>query len=122
MGAHPINLTVRFLLELIALFVFSLWGYEMAQGWIGYALAILLPILSAVVWGVFAVPNDPSRSGRAPIPVPGIIRLIIELLFFGSAAWALAALGYTWYFRVFASVVVIHYIISYDRILWLLKR
>ena len=33
--------------------------------------------------GVFAVPDDPSRSGSAPIAVPGLARLTLEAAVFG---------------------------------------
>jgi hypothetical protein len=50
---------------------------------------ILIPLLAATAWGVFNVKGDPSRSGKAPVPVPGIVRLLLELAFFGSATLAL---------------------------------
>ena len=43
-------------------------------------IGIQTPIIIAVVWGTFAVPDDPSRSGAAPIVVAGFVRLAIELV------------------------------------------
>ena len=123
MGSHPLNLILRFLLELTALVTLGIWGWQYGDGsWLGYVLAAGLPILAAVVWGVFNVPNDPSRSGKAPVVVPGIIRLTIELMLFALAIWALYDLSYTRYSWILGVVVIMHYIASYDRILWLIKQ
>jgi hypothetical protein len=122
MGSHPINLTIRFLLELAALLAMGVWGWQQSQGWVRFVLALGISIIVAVVWGVFAVPNDPSRSGTAPIAVPGILRLTIEIIVFVLAIWALYDLGYTRTSWILGLVVVIHYSTSYDRILWLIRQ
>ncbi|OUR92056.1 hypothetical protein A9Q87_08125 [Flavobacteriales bacterium 34_180_T64] len=122
MGSHPVNLIIRFLLELIALMAMGFWGWEQSDGWLQFVLALGLPITAAVIWGVFAVPDDPSRSGSAPVVVHGILRLTIELLFFVLATWAMYDLGYLILSWIFGSIVAVHYIISYDRIQWLLNH
>jgi hypothetical protein len=75
-----------------------------------------------VIWGTFAVANDPSRSGNAPVPVSGIVRLGIEFLFFSFASWALYNMESIRLSMVFGIVVLAHYLISYDRIYWLLIK
>ena len=122
MGSHPINLAVRFLLELSALLAMGVWGWRQSEGWFRFVLALGIPIIVAVVWGTFAVPNDPSRSGAAPIAVPGILRLAIELAVFVLAVWTLYDLGYTRLSWILGIIVAIHYITSYDRILWLIAQ
>lgn len=122
MGSHPINLTVRFLLELAALAALGYWGWTQHDGWERWLWAIGLPLITAVIWGTFAVPNDPSRSGEAPIPVPGIVRLIIELCIFSGAVLALVASDRIYAGAILAAITIIHYAVSYDRILWLLKN
>ncbi len=122
MGSHPINLAVRFLLELSALLALGVWGWRQSEGWVRFVLALGIPIIVAVVWGTFAVPNDPSRSGAAPVAVPGLLRLLIELAIFGLAVWALYDMGYTNFSWILAIIVALHYIASYDRILWLIAR
>jgi hypothetical protein len=52
------------------------------------------------------VPGDP---GDAPVPTPGIIRLLLEAIFFISATLFLAA--------IFVVLNVLQYAASYDRIL-----
>lgn len=122
MGSHPLNLTVRFLLELSALLSLGLWGFRQSESWLRFVLAIAIPILAAIAWGTFAVPEDPSRSGSAPIAVPGILRLTLELVFFAAGVWALANLGYTRAAWIMGVVVAIHYLISHDRVMWLIGQ
>jgi hypothetical protein len=121
MSQNPINLAVRFILEIIALIALGAWAKTNFPGALGIALMILIPLLAAVAWGTFNVAGDPSRSGKAPVPVPGIVRLLLELALFGSATWALFSLNPT-YGWIFGGVTLVHYILSYDRILWLLER
>lgn len=125
MGSNPLNLAIRFLLELAALSAIGVWGWHYgSQGspWLRFVLAIGLPIIAAAIWGIFNVPNDPSRSGAAPIVVPGIIRLAIELAIFSLATWALYELAYPQLCWLLGGLVSLHYLVSYDRILWLIKQ
>jgi len=122
MGTHPINLIIRFLLELIVLITAGLWGWNQSDGWIRFILALGIPVILAIIWGTFAVPDDPSRSGKAPIVTPGIVRLIIELAIFVFATWSLFDMGYINLSWILGIAVIVHYIVSYDRIQWLLSR
>jgi hypothetical protein len=122
MGSHPVNLTVRFLLELTALTATGIWGWRYSDGWFRFVLAFGIPVILAAIWGTFAVPNDPSRSGKAPVAVPGIIRLVIELAIFSLAIWTLQDIGFARLSWILGITVALHYIISYDRIMWLIKN
>ena len=122
MGSHPINLVIRFLLELSALLALGMWGWQRSEGSLRFVLAVGIPLIAAVLWGVFAVPHDPSRSGTAPIAVPGMLRLALELAVFGFATWALYNVGATKLSWILGIAVIIHYLASYDRVLWLIKR
>ena len=119
MGQHPVNLAARFLLELLALYALGHWGWNQGEGAMRYAGAILLPLMAAALWGIFRVPGDP---GDAPVPVPGYARLMLEAAFFGGAVWAASASGFPQAAGVFGAAALLHYALSYDRILWLLKR
>lgn len=121
MSQNPLNLTVRFLLEIIALVAIGAWAKALFSGVLGFILMIAVPLFAAVIWGAFNVKGDPSRSGKAPVSVPGVIRLLIELVFFAFATWALFSLNPT-YGWVFGLATLAHYLLSYDRITWLLKR
>ncbi|MGX5839856.1 YrdB family protein [Mesorhizobium sp. ArgA1] len=122
MGKAWWNLTLRFLLELAALLGLGMGGWSLSGGWLRWTFAVGLPLIAAALWGTFAVPNDPSRSGRAPVPVPGALRLALELviLFGGGAGFHLA--GYTTISIVVVALIVISYAFSLDRLGWLLKQ
>jgi hypothetical protein len=122
MSKHPVNSVVRFILELTSMTVFAWWGYLLSETGMRILPAILLPLCFAVIWGVFAVRDDPSRSGKTVVRTPGIIRLIIELALFGTATWMLLDLGHSTWAIIFGSAVILHYIFSLDRIAWLLKQ
>lgn len=98
------------------------WGWNQAEGLSRFFLAIGIPLLAAGLWGTFAVPNDPSRSGKAPVPVPGFLRLLLELGFFASATWSLFEMEASTLGWILGAAVLIHYLISYDRIAWLLRQ
>ena len=122
MGFHPANLALRFLLELAALAAAAMWGWRAGIEWTRYLLSALVPITMAVAWGVLAVPDDPSRSGSAPIPVAGVVRLGVEAVFFGFAVWALHSEGFTKASWALGVAVTLHYVLSYDRIGWLFRH
>jgi hypothetical protein len=121
-AVHPFQLALRFVLELGSLIAIGAWAHRAAGGGaLGWCAAIAAVALVAAAWGVFAVPGDPSRSGRAPVPVSGWIRLGIELaVFFGGAA-ALASMQAWRWFDPFVAAFVIHHVGTRPRLQWLLR-
>jgi hypothetical protein len=113
MGYHPINLALRFFLELAAFYFIGRWGWVQPVGFVRYVLAIGLPMLAATLWGVFRVPND---GGAPVVRVSGVVRLLIEALVFGFATWGLFDSGATTAGWIFGGITLLHYLISYDRI------
>ena len=122
MGSHPVNLGLRFALEMAALLALGVWGSRQGEGVLSVVMALGVPIFAAALWGTFAVPGDPSRSGKAPVPVAGIIRLVYEIVFFGFAIWALFNIGSAALGLAFGVAVIIHYVLSYDRVKWLVRQ
>ena len=122
MGSHPLNLALRFLLEMVALVAIGYWGFSQHSGIWRWMLGIGFPVVAAAAWATFAVPADPSRSGEAPVPVPGVLRLALELALFGFAAWALYDAGNPALALILVAVTAVHYGLSYDRIAWLLRQ
>ena len=116
------NDILRFLLEIIGLIIYGYWGFIQDIFPLNYVLMIALPVIVAIVWGVFRVPDDPSSSGNAPIVVPGIVRLLLELAIFVCASVLLYISGLTLIAIIFMIVVIIHYGFSYQRITWLLRQ
>ena len=37
MSSHPVNLGLRFLLELAALITLGIWGWHMGEGWVSFS-------------------------------------------------------------------------------------
>lgn len=119
MGKNPLNLTLRFILELAALVAAGYWGWTQHEGILRLILMIGVPLIMATFWGVFRVDYEPNK---ALVKVPGWVRLILEMVYFGVAAGLLAAANQPDTALVFGGVVLFHYLISYDRIAWLLKQ
>jgi hypothetical protein len=122
LGSNPVNLALRLILEIAGLVALGWWGWNQGEGIFRFVLALGIPVLAAGLWGAFAVPDDPSRSGSAPVRVPGFVRLLLELAFFVSATWSLFATGATTLGWIYGIAVLVHYIASYDRILWLIRQ
>ena len=122
MGSHPINLALRFLFELSALLAMGIWGWRYADGWLRFVLALAIPVIAAALWATFAVPDDPSRSGAAPVAVPGLFRLALEAAIFVFASWTLFNTGLPVFGWILSIVVALHYLVSYDRIRWLVTH
>ncbi len=100
----------------------GVWGWATGDGVLKFMLAMAVPLIAAAIWGIFAVPNDPSRSGNAPVIVPGLVRLVLELAFFTSVVWALFALHQSILGWVFGVIAIVHYLVSYERVSWLLRQ
>ena len=116
-GSKKWNLMLRFALELCALAALAMWG------WLTYGIiaAIAAPVAAAALWGVFAVPDDPSRSGKTVVPVRGWLRLILELAILYGASWTLYSVDQVGLAAALAACVTCHYLISVDRLVWLVK-
>lgn len=119
MAKNPINLAFRFILEIAALLIMGIWGWGQADGALRVLPALGVPLIAAALWGIFRVPNDP---GPAPRPVPGLVRLGLEIAYFAFSVWVLYDLGRPLLAAIFGALVVVHYVISYDRIQWLVKQ
>jgi F0F1-type ATP synthase assembly protein I len=122
MSKNPFNLALRFLLEIAALVSLGIFGNFYFEGGLGVIAAMLLPLFFAITWGVFAVRGDPSRSGKTVVATPGIIRLLLELLLFGCAIAALNGSGYTSLSLIFLILLILHYLLSLDRVRWLIGK
>jgi hypothetical protein len=112
MNTNPINLAVRFLLEITMLVILACWGWHLFNNWMRILAAAALPLAAAALWGIFRIPNDPKP---APVAIPGLLRLLLELGLFAFATWILFKVDYPKTAFIFACITVLHYIISYDR-------
>jgi hypothetical protein len=88
-----LNLALKFLLELAALAAFGLWGASIADGVAAVVLAIVLPVVVAVLWGMFAAPRARRRLPlrlRAPFELGVFALAALALWGAGRAAWGAA--------------------------------
>jgi hypothetical protein len=120
-GFHPVNLAFRLILEVAAFVALAIGGYAIGSGAFSWIFAIGLPVAGMAAWGTFNVPGDRSRSGEAPVPVPGIVRLLVELDVFGVAVIVVWFPNPTYSMMLLVGVVI-HYALSVDRIKWLLEN
>jgi hypothetical protein len=121
MGQHPLNLALRFILEIVTLTSVGYWGWVQHEGILRYGLTISLPLITAVLWATFRVVGE-AGGGQPLVAVPGLVRLLLELAILSFAIWGLhnaGAMRLAWGIGV---VVFLHYLISYDRIWWLIQN
>jgi len=116
------NLALRFFLEIAALGGFATLAWQMSEGWARYLAVVIVLAVLMTLWGVFAVPGDPSRSGSAPLPVSGLVRLGLELIILLGGCVALQLAGYGFAGSGLIALVLLHYSLSHDRIGWLLQQ
>jgi hypothetical protein len=116
------NLALRFGLEMAALAALGVAGWTLAPGLLRWLAVVALPLVAAAAWGVFNVVGDPSRSGSAPIEVPGWARLGVELAVLGGGAVALAVSGRAALGAALGLLIVLQYATSWARVRWLLER
>jgi hypothetical protein len=96
------NLLIRFLLELCMLAAIGYWGFKTGSGVaMKLILGIGLPLLIAVVWGLFLSP-------KATHPLRGLSRELVELILFGSGAVALWTSGRTTLGGIYTAVLVVN--------------
>lgn len=117
---RPWNLALRLGLEIGALTGLGVAAWTQTDGAARWIAVIAVPLFAAALWGTFNVLDDPSRSGEAPVEVPGQVRLAIELLVLGGGWIAYGIAGYPWIGVTFAALTVLHYAVGRARIHWLL--
>jgi uncharacterized membrane protein len=78
------------------------WGFQSQDNTLlKILLGIGLPLIAAVIWGLFVSPKAQYR-------LPEIGRLALEIAVFGSAVLALNAAGKTTLSLIMAILVIIH--------------
>lgn len=116
-------LAVRFALEVFGWTGFGVWGWSVGNGGlVGGVAATSFIAISAAVWSIFRVPNDPPGKLHPPVRVTGWKRLTIELAFFGLAATGLWLSGYRAVAETLLTAVALLYVITWDRQRWLVRQ
>lgn len=97
-----VNLTLSFLMELVAVAVFGVWGFQITEnGLLRVILGLGAPLLMIVVWGLWMAPRS-TRRLQDPA------HLVVELVIFGLAVLALFSLNRADLALVMAAAAVIN--------------
>ncbi|WP_258062974.1 YrdB family protein [Rathayibacter sp. AY1C6] len=99
------NAILRFLLELVALATFALWGFSSWDLPWNIVLGIGAPVVAALIWALFLSP-------RAVLAIDVYGRSLIELLVMGAAALAWLDLGQPVVAIVFGVLAVVSGVIA----------
>jgi hypothetical protein len=101
------NLGLRFVLELGVLAALGYWGFRIGGRMaLKIGLAIVVPVAAAAIWVTFGAPGaDHQLQDPA--------HLVLEVLFFGAAALALAFTTRKWIGVAFAAVFVVNRLLMY---------
>jgi hypothetical protein len=98
-------LAVAFLAELAALAALAVWGWSVPDSTVWrLLLAVAVPAVAGVLWGVFAAP-------RAPVQVRALT-LLVKVVVFGGAVLALVATGHPRLAIALAAAAVLSSVLS----------
>lgn len=112
-----------FALEVFGLIGFGRWGWWLGSDGVTETLGAAAMIgVAATVWGVFRVRNDPPGKVNPPVRVPGWLRFVLELSFYGLAATGLWLSGWRAASETLITAVAIIYLVMWDRQRWLLSQ
>lgn len=101
------NLAVTFILEMGVLVALGYWGFHTGQGTgAKFALGLGVPVAALVLWAFFGAP-------RGRWHLNGTWRVLLQIIFFGSAALALAAAVSLWLGLAWALVCLINIGLNY---------
>lgn len=108
--AKGANAALMFFLELGVLISVGYWGFTVSSNLAVKLLAGLGgPAIFIAIWAVFGAAKD------AMIPLTGVARAVLEIVWFGGGAAALLASGLVWSGAVFAALYVINAVL---RLVW----
>jgi hypothetical protein len=98
---RAVNLGLAFLLELLALAALCFWGFHIGSSTaIHIVLGIALPVVAAILWGLFAAGAGPRFT------TPAWFKIFIKVLVYGAATVGLFVTGHHVLAIVFAAVVI----------------
>lgn len=80
-----LNLALMFVLEIAVYVAVAVWGWQ-RPGAYNMTVAFSAPVLMALVWGTFGAP-------KARLPLRGVARIVLEVLWFGAGLLALLEIG-----------------------------
>jgi hypothetical protein len=125
-GAPPrmaaADLGLRLVLEVGALVGAVVVATRLVDGVVGLLLGALWAACAATAWVTFATLDDPSRSGRAPVPVGGPVRLAVEFVVLVPPVVGLVVTGRLGAGLVLGAALVLHQATGRARLRWLWRQ
>lgn len=101
------KLALRFILEIVILFIVGYWGYRIGEGTVAkIGFAIVFPTVIALFWGLFGSPN-------APYLLTGVLHVLLEIVVFGSAVAALYFMGQGGFALLFAVILLVNRLLMF---------
>lgn len=102
-----LNLTLAFLLELVAVGAFAYWGISATDSSaLNIVLAIGLAVLAIVLWGIFAAPKSARR-------LRGGTLVAFKVVFFALACAALFAANSPTLGVIFGVLAAVNLVLAY---------
>ncbi|MPZ97605.1 MAG: DUF2568 domain-containing protein [Propionibacteriales bacterium] len=89
-----------FLLEICVYVAVAMWAWQLPQGY-NMVTAVGALLVMAFVWRAFGAP-------KARWPARGVVRIVLEVGWFGAALLALLATGHPRLATVFGALVVVN--------------
>ncbi|CAN5643533.1 hypothetical protein BH23CHL5_BH23CHL5_11140 [soil metagenome] len=115
-----LHAVIRFSIELAALAGLAYAGWSSSERTaVQWLAAMGLPLLGALIWAVFRTPGD-QIAGKTPIiPVPGPIRMAIEVAVFVFSAYGIWISGSRAAAETLLTFAALHYLMTWKRVRWL---
>ncbi|MBY0597124.1 YrdB family protein [Bacillus bingmayongensis] len=104
---QEMNIALRFVLELCSFGTIGYWGFRMGKmPAIKISFAIILPLIVAIIWGLFGALGTTWR-------LQDTLHLVLEIMIFGLGVVALYHLKYVTLATVLAVIIIINSSLMY---------
>jgi Protein of unknown function (DUF2568) len=111
----------RILVDLYMLVALAYWGFHLATGILGLILSIFLVALCGLVWTTLGVSSDPLGDSRPIVSIRGPIRLLLEFMVLGIAAFGIWTAGSRAAAETLLTAASLCYGVTWERLAWLAR-
>lgn len=102
-----LNLLVSFLLEVALLIVAGYWGFQQGESVLmKYTLALAIPVVIAILWGIFAAPKSKKRLENP-------FRIVFKLTLFSLAVFFSYQMGLLLLAIIIAIITCINLVMAF---------
>jgi hypothetical protein len=111
------------LFEVGVLAAFAYWSWQIVGGGIaGAVMAIVVPLLAALLWVALAAPGLSGRRAQPMVSTPGWLRLAIELGLIALAAYGVWTAGSRAAGETLLTAAGLLLAVSWEPARWLLRQ